>query len=180
MAGTVASRRHAQPSPPARHQSAAIGLVLGAIASAQFGSALAATLFDDVGPGGTVLLRLVFSAAILLAVWRPEVRGRPRSELGLAVIFGLVLAAMNTFFYLAIDRIPLGIAVTLEFIGPLSVAVATSRRRVDLVLVALVRAHRRRTLGYLHPADAACRARVRRRKRACACARRRSTGRPPV
>jgi inner membrane transporter RhtA len=129
-----------QPPPPAGRQSAAIGLVFAAIASAQFGSALAATLFDDVGTGGTVLLRLVFSAAILLAVWRPEVRGRPRSDLGLAVIFGLVVAAMNTFFYLSIDRIPLGIAVTLEFIGPLSVAVATSRRRVDLVWVALAAA----------------------------------------
>ena len=118
-------------------QPAAIGLVLGAVASLQFGSALAATLFDDVGPGGAVLLRLVFSAAILLLVWRPAVRGRARDELALVAVFGVVLAAMNSLFYLSIDRIPLGIAVTLEFVGPLGVAVATSRRRIDLVWVAL-------------------------------------------
>ncbi len=118
-------------------QRAAIGLVLGAVASLQFGSALAATLFDEVGPAGAVLLRLVFSAAILLLVWRPVVRGRPRAELALVALFGVVLAAMNSLFYLSIDRIPLGIAVTFEFVGPLGVAVATSRRRIDLLWVAL-------------------------------------------
>jgi inner membrane transporter RhtA len=121
-------------------RTASIGLVLGAVASLQFGSALAATLFDDVGPGGAVLLRLVFSAAILLLVWRPVVRGRPRDELVLVAAFGVVLAAMNSLFYLSIDRIPLGIAVTLEFVGPLGVAVATSRRRVDLLWVGLAAA----------------------------------------
>jgi inner membrane transporter RhtA len=103
----------------------------------QFGSALAATLFDDVGPGGAVLLRLVFSAAILLLIWRPGIRGCPREQLALVVLFGVVLAAMNSLFYLSIDRIPLGIAVTFEFIGPLGVAVATSRRRIDLLWVGL-------------------------------------------
>jgi inner membrane transporter RhtA len=112
-------------------------MVLGAVASVQLGSAVAATLFDEVGPGGAVLYRLVVSAALLLALWRPRVRGRTRRELALAVLFGLVLAAMNSCFYQAIDRIPLGIAVTFEFVGPLGVAIATSRRRLDLVWVTL-------------------------------------------
>jgi inner membrane transporter RhtA len=108
-------------------------LVIGAIASVQFGSSLAATLFARLGPGGTVLLRLASAALVLLALWRPRVRGRSRSELALACVFGLVLAGMNLSFYEAIDRIPLGIAVAIEFIGPLAVAVVGSRRPVDLL-----------------------------------------------
>ncbi|MGO9490276.1 MAG: EamA family transporter [Solirubrobacteraceae bacterium] len=112
-------------------------LVVGAIASVQFGAALAATLFDRVGPAGTVLLRLAFGSVVLLAVWRPRLRGRPRSELRQAAVFGLVLAAMNLSFYEALHRIPLGIAVALEFVGPLTVALLGSRRRLDLLWVAL-------------------------------------------
>jgi inner membrane transporter RhtA len=99
----------------------------------QFGSSLAATLFSRLGPAGTVLLRIVFAALVLLALWRPRLRGRARGELALAVVFGLVLAGMNLSFYEAIDRIPLGIAVAIEFVGPLAVAVGGSRRRLDLV-----------------------------------------------
>ncbi len=113
------------------------GLVVGAIASVQFGSALAATLFARVGPGGAVLLRLVTASVVLLAVWRPRLRGRKRRELLLAGVFGLVLAGMNLSFYNALHRIPLGIAVTIEFVGPLAVAVAGSRQRVDLLWVTL-------------------------------------------
>jgi len=112
-------------------------LVLGAIASVQFGSALATTLFDRVGPGGAVLLRLLSATVVLMALWRPRVRGRSRKELMLAAAFGLVLAGMNMSFYHAIRRIPLGIAVTIEFIGPLAVAVGGSRRRIDLVWIGL-------------------------------------------
>jgi inner membrane transporter RhtA len=117
-----------------------VTLVLAAIGSVQFGAALAATLFDEVGPVGAVFLRLVFSAALLAAVWRPSLRSRPRTELRLVIAFGLVLATMNSCFYLSLDRIPLGIAVTFEFVGPLAVAVATSRRRLDLLWVALAAA----------------------------------------
>jgi inner membrane transporter RhtA len=116
------------------------GLVVGAIASVQFGSAVAATLFARVGPGGAVLLRLLSATIVLLALWRPRIRGRTRRELLLAAAFGLVLAGMNLSFYHAIRRIPLGIAVTIEFIGPLAVAVGGSRRRIDLVWVALAAA----------------------------------------
>src|SRR5437763_13224867 len=113
------------------------GLVLGGIASVQFGSAIAATLFARIGPGGAVLLRLTSATIVLLALWRPRLRGRTRRELMLAAAFGLVLAGMNLSFYNAIHRIPLGIGVTIEFIGPLGVAVAGSRRPVDLVWVVL-------------------------------------------
>jgi inner membrane transporter RhtA len=112
-------------------------LVLGAIASVQFGSAIAATLFRRVGPGGAVLLRLVSATIVLLLVWRPRLRGRPREQVIIAVVFGVVLAAMNLTFYHAIHRIPLGIAVTLEFIGPLGVAIAGSRRPLDALWVVL-------------------------------------------
>lgn len=114
-----------------------VTLVLGAVSSIQFGAALAVTLFDDLGPGGTSLLRLGFAAAIMLAVWRPDPRAHPAADLRLVLWFGLALGGMNYFFYEALDRIPLGIAVTIEFVGPLGVAVATSRRRLDLLWVAL-------------------------------------------
>jgi len=112
-------------------------LVLGAIASVQFGSAIAATLFARVGPGGAVLLRLLFGGLVVGALRRPRLRGRSRRELALAACFGLVLAGMNLSFYHAIRRIPLGVAVTLEFVGPLAVAIGGSRRRLDLLWVAL-------------------------------------------
>jgi threonine/homoserine efflux transporter RhtA len=112
-------------------------LVLGAIASVQFGAAIAVTLFAQIGPGGAVWLRLLGGTAILVPLWRPRWRGRSRSDLLLAGLFGLVLASMNFTFYSSIHRIPLGIAVTFEFIGPLMVAIAGSRRPLDLLWVAL-------------------------------------------
>ena len=115
-------------------------LVVGGIASVQFGSALATQIFAQVGPAGAVLLRLVGASLVLSFVFRPRLGPRPWREWGLAVAFGLVLAAMNLSFYEALDRIPLGIAVTIEFIGPLSVGVLGSRRRLDLVLTVVAAA----------------------------------------
>jgi inner membrane transporter RhtA len=115
-------------------------LVLAAIASVQFGAALAKTLFDEIGPGGTVFIRVAFAAIVVALIWRPRVAGHDRREIALAVAFGLVLAAMNLCFYAALDRIPLGIAVTFEFVGPLGVAVFGSRRPLDLLWVALAAA----------------------------------------
>jgi inner membrane transporter RhtA len=115
-------------------------LVLGGVVSVQVGAAVAKTLFDDLGPTGTVLLRLAFAAIVLVAIWRPglaDVRGSRARDVAL---FGIALAAMNTSFYLALDRIPLGIAVTLEFVGPLGVAFAASRHRLDLLWAALAAA----------------------------------------
>ena len=112
-------------------------LVLLSIGSVQLGAAIAKGLFDAVGPGGTVLFRISLSALVLLLLWRPKLGGYARAEYGLAVVFGLALAAMNLSLYLAIDRIPLGVAVTLEFVGPLGVAVAGSRRLLDGLWVVL-------------------------------------------
>jgi inner membrane transporter RhtA len=114
-----------------------IGLVLCGVTSIQFGAALAATMFDDLGPAGTSTLRLGFAAIILAALSRPRIRGRRAVELRLVGLFGLTLGGMNLFFYEALDRVPLGVAVTIEFAGPLGVAVATSRRRLDLVWAAI-------------------------------------------
>lgn len=115
-------------------------LVIGAIASVQIGSAIATKLFGQVGPSGAVLLRLLFASIVLFGVWRPRLHGRTRRELSLAAVFGVVLALMNLSFYAAIDRIPLGIAVTIEFVGPLGVAVAGSRRPIDGLWVVLAAA----------------------------------------
>jgi inner membrane transporter RhtA len=120
-----------------RPKTTAISLVIAGIVSVQCGSAVATHLFDEVGPVGAVTLRLVLSAVILAAIWRPALsllRGENRNDL---ILFGIVFAGMNTAFYLSIDRIPLGIAVTLEFVGPLGVAIAGSRRRLDLVWAGL-------------------------------------------
>jgi inner membrane transporter RhtA len=111
--------------------------VIGGIASTQVGAAIAKTLFDDLGAGGTVLLRTFFSAAVLLLLWRPRLAGRSRHDLLTAATFGVALAAMNLSFYEAIDRIPLGIAVTIEFVGPLAVAVGGSRKALDVLWVVL-------------------------------------------
>jgi len=112
-----------------------VGLVLGAVLSVQCGAAAATTLFDQVGPAGTVLLRVLLAAVVLMAVWRPRLRSlrrRAREDLILVAGFGVTLAGMNLSFYEALDRIPLGIAVTLEFVGPLTVALLGSRRRLDI------------------------------------------------
>jgi inner membrane transporter RhtA len=114
-----------------------MSLVMGAVASVQVGAAIATTLFDELGPAGTVLLRTGFAALVLVLLWRPSLRGRSTVALRDAVLFGLALAGMNLSFYAALDRIPLGIAVTLEFTGPFLVAVAGSRRASDLLWVAL-------------------------------------------
>ncbi len=97
-------------------------------------------MFEELGPGGTVLLRVGFAALVLLLLWRPPLMGYARGDYLVAVSFGLVLAAMNFSLYGALDRIPLGVAVTLEFVGPLGVAVAGSRRMLDLLWVALAAA----------------------------------------
>jgi inner membrane transporter RhtA len=115
-------------------------LVLSGVVSVQFGAALASTMFDDLGAAGTSLLRLGFAAVMLVALFRPRVRGRGRAALRLVAAFGLALGAMNLCFYEALERIPLGVAVTIEFAGPLGVAVFTSRRRLDLVWAAFAAA----------------------------------------
>jgi inner membrane transporter RhtA len=115
-------------------------LVLGAVSSVQFGAAFAKSLFDEIGVGGAVFLRVLTAAIVLALLWRPRIRGHGRRGLVLVLVFGLALAGMNLSIYAALDRIPLGIAVTFEFVGPLGVAVFGSRRPLDLLWVALAAA----------------------------------------
>jgi inner membrane transporter RhtA len=115
-------------------------LVIVGVSSVQLGAAIAKSLFDELTPTGLVMLRLVFGALVLGLLFRPRVRGRSSHELHLALAFGLTLVTMNFCFYQAIDRIPLGIAVTLEFVGPLGIALLGSRRVTDLLWVSLAAA----------------------------------------
>lgn len=121
----------------ARGRIGSVALVIGGIVSLQFGSSVAVLLFPRAGALGVVTLRLVVAALVLLVVCRPKVRGYTRGDWATVLAFGVALAGMNSLFYQAIDRIPLGAAVTLEFLGPLILSVATSRRMLSLVWAAL-------------------------------------------
>lgn len=115
-------------------------LVIAAAVSVQVGGALATHLFPRVGPSGAVTLRLGFAAVVLLAAAarrRAEPLGVRRGDYGVAVAFGLVLAGMNLAFYEALARVPLGVAVTIEFSGPLAVTIIGSRRRLDVAWAVL-------------------------------------------
>ncbi|MFF7545268.1 DMT family transporter [Streptomyces canus] len=114
-----------------------VGLVLAGGVSVQFGAALAVTLMPRAGALGVVTLRLLAAAVVLLVVCRPRLRGHSRTDWGTVVVFGLTLAAMNGLFYQAVDRISLGAAVTLEFLGPLALSVLASRRAVNTVWAGL-------------------------------------------
>jgi inner membrane transporter RhtA len=114
-----------------------VWLVLIGILSVQFGAGIAKSLFDEIAPTTIVWLRLVTSAVVLVAIARPVLRGRSRTDWLVVLAFGLCLGVMNWAIYQAFARIPLGIAVTLEFIGPLTLAVIGSRRVRDLLWVLL-------------------------------------------
>jgi inner membrane transporter RhtA len=110
------------------------------VVSVQFGGALAATLVPSIGAGGSVLLRLLFATAILAAVARPRLRRLTRRAALVVVGFGLALGLMNLSFYASLGRLPIGVAVTVEFLGPLTLATVLSRRWRDVwaVLAAAV------------------------------------------
>lgn len=119
----------------AREKSVGVAVlaVLVAMSSIQLGASLAKGLFPVLGAQGATALRLVFAALILLAVWRPwrtRVTGR---ELRVVMVYGAALGVMNLTFYMALSRIPLGIAVAIEFTGPLAVALLSTRRALDFV-----------------------------------------------
>jgi inner membrane transporter RhtA len=120
-----------------RQRYGAVAMVVTATFSVEGGAAVAKSLFADLGPPGVVFLRLLFGAAALWAIGRPNLLGRSARDLRLVAVFGVVLVTMNLAFYESLSRLPLGVAVTVEFIGPLTVAIAGSRRRLDLVWVAL-------------------------------------------
>jgi inner membrane transporter RhtA len=127
-AGPIARAMAAVPPP---------GLLLVSIVSIQLGAAVAVHLFATLGPIGTVFLRVSFSAVFLLVAARRQIRVDARRHIGLLLLFGCVIGAMNMCFYGAISRIPLGIAVAIEFVGPLGVAVVTSRRPKEFVWIGL-------------------------------------------
>ncbi|QNH63455.1 EamA family transporter [Hymenobacter sediminicola] len=111
--------------------------VLLSIVSVQGGAAIAKGLFPVLGPAGTASLRIGFSALVLLLVVRPRLQQLQPAQWRSVVPYGLVLGLMNFLFYCALARIPLGLAVTLEFVGPLGLALAGSRRALDIVWVVL-------------------------------------------
>ena len=108
-------------------------LVLAAIASVQVGSAIARTLFDDLGAAGITLLRLFIAAVIVGVVVRPRVGGWSSAAWRAAVLLGVAMAGMNLLFYLALRTVPLGVGVTVEFLGPLLLTLVQTRRLVDLL-----------------------------------------------
>jgi inner membrane transporter RhtA len=119
-----------------RERAVAVGLVIAAAVSPQLGAAFAVTLFDELGPAGAAFLRLALAAIVLCVIWRPRLAG----DLRLAGALGVSLGLMNWSFYESIARLPLGVAVTIEFAGPLLVAVLGSRRPLDLVWIVLAAA----------------------------------------
>ena len=112
-----------------------VALVVGSCLSLPFGAAVAAQLFPVLGPWGVTSLRVAIAALLLVVIVRPRPAGWTRSQWLAAVLFGVSLAAMNGFFYAAIDRIPLGPAVAIEFLGPLILAAVLTRRAADAAWV---------------------------------------------
>lgn len=110
-------------------------LVLGGIVSVQLGATLAVLLIPLIGAGGSVLLRLGIAALLMLPFVRPSLRGHSRAALRTVLTFGVILGAMNFLFYSTLAHLPIGVAVTIEFLGPLALAAALSRRIVDAVSV---------------------------------------------
>lgn len=108
--------------------SSGVALVVAGMIGQELGAAIAVRVFPETGPLGMVMLRLVFSAVLLLAIARPRLSGRTRRDWAAVLAFGVVLAAMNSLFYLAIERLALGVAVTIEVLGPLVLSIVASRR----------------------------------------------------
>ncbi|MCL2541611.1 MAG: EamA family transporter [Nocardioidaceae bacterium] len=115
----------------------AIGLVVVGVVSVQAGASIAKRIFDEVDPSGLVWLRLAVSTVVLLAIARPRLTGRSRADWITVVAFGVCLGVMNWSIYQSFARIPIGIAVTIEFLGPLAIAVIGSHRSRDLLWAAL-------------------------------------------
>ncbi|MFC7374585.1 DMT family transporter [Brachybacterium sp. GCM10030268] len=147
--GTSSGRAQAGPAPAGTAGTAADGTVvagppvvpilfiLGSCFSVQFGAALATHLFPALGSWGTTALRLGLAAVLLMAIVRPKFHRFTRQQWIAVAAFGVIVGAMNGSFYSAIDRIPLGTAVAIEFLGPLTVSAVLSTRRTDLLWVAL-------------------------------------------
>ena len=116
---------------------AGIGLAVASMSMLQLGAALSEPLFDRIGPAGVVAVRLVAAALILWPFARPRLAHRSAGDMRAAVALGVCSGILTLAFFQAIDRIPLGVTVTIEFLGPLGVALAASRRPRDVAFVAL-------------------------------------------
>src|SRR5471032_1899360 len=114
-----------------------VGLLLIAMASIQSGASLAKSMFPIVGAQGTTTLRLIFASVIMLLLLRPWRAKLTAKSLRTVVIYGMALGGMNFLFYMSLRTVPLGIAVALEFTGPLAVAIYASRRAVDFLWIGL-------------------------------------------
>jgi inner membrane transporter RhtA len=133
---TVDSGRSAFASRAMRRVPALVLVLLG-IVLFQLGAVLATELFARLGPAAAALLRLISASAVMAALWHPLPRRLAPPQLRAVLLFGGALGTMNLCFYEAIDRIPLGTTVTIQFVGPLAVAVIGRRRVLDLLWVAL-------------------------------------------
>jgi inner membrane transporter RhtA len=116
-----------------QHRAAGIATMLGSATSNQVGAAIGAHAFATIGPAGVVVVRQLVAAAVLLPIARPDLRRLTWPQWWPVLLLGVVFAVMNLSLYTAIDRIGLGLAVTLEVLGPLAVALLSSRTRIDLV-----------------------------------------------
>ena len=116
---------------------APIPAVLLAIVSVQCGAAIAKGLFPEIGAAATASLRIGLSAVILLVAFRPKLSELNAKQWKYVILYGLSLGAMNMIFYFAIERIPIGLGVTLEFVGPLVLAIFSSKKAVDFIWVIL-------------------------------------------
>ena len=114
-----------------------VGLLLIAMASIQSGASLAKSMFPIIGAQGTTSLRLAFASIIMLLILRPWRARLTAKSLKTVIVYGIALGGMNFLFYMSLRSVPLGIAVALEFTGPLAVAIYTSRRPIDFIWIGL-------------------------------------------
>ena len=114
-----------------------VGLLLIAMASIQSGASLAKSMFPVIGAQGTTTLRLIFASLIMIVLLRPWRAKLTTKSLRTVIVYGMALGGMNFLFYMSLRTVPLGIAVALEFTGPLAVAIYASRRAIDFLWIAL-------------------------------------------
>jgi inner membrane transporter RhtA len=114
-----------------------VGLLLIAMASIQSGASLAKSMFPIIGAQGTTTLRLIFASVIMMLILRPWRAKFTAKSLRTVIVYGMALGGMNFLFYMSLQTVPLGIAVALEFTGPLAVAIYASRRAIDFLWIAL-------------------------------------------